>query len=1052
MVSAHRYGRLLVTTALVLLLPGCPSDNIISPKSIRADLQVSKSDNADPVLAGGLVTYSLVVTNNGPDYAALVELQDVIEGGGQFVSHQVLTGEGTCTFPTSVSAKCTFRNLEAGSTIQIEFDVRAQEEEGQVVNRATATGYPLLHLFDGVPTYDMAHPVDEDSDVETTTIVKPVLDFTVVKRSDKAALELGTGDFLFEIEITNTGDIPIHRLEVSDPHSGSFILDPTELPDVECAVDGTSIECEFDRAADPWEKEDKVILRYRATPTQAGVFTNIATVTANATNGTGGLTKSGSRQVTVTSPPLWFTYHITTQPTTGTINTPINVLLDAQNTGTVDITKLTASFTLPAGLTVVPGSLSAGCTITASGPTCTRTNVIPVGGSYAPPTLFAVQATQAQHYTMPVTVTANDAATPPAPPVTIVVTPPAVPPAFTAEKVGAPASVEVGQKVQFVVNVVNTGTVPITHIEITDAVPASFTVELLTSDCTLQPGNVVKCAIDRSSNPILPSSGPVVSVGWLLYRVTATQIGTFVNTAAVTANHATTVNVVEETTVIGPTFTAEKVGGPSVVQVGQQVAFTISVVNTGTVPITHIEITDAVPASFIVQLRPGNGCTLQPGNIVKCSIDRSSNPILPSSGPVVSIGWYLYDVTTTQIGTFVNTAAVTANRVVTVNVVEETQVTAQQSAVDPRILLLNQYGFFAGAASEAGPLANPLELVALGFSAPNEGEYRIAPAPIPGAQLGGRVGGRLASRQTVAAIGEATLPVYIVYSGSKHILRWDLDATGTFSQGPSFAFGPTPFHAGLNRQGTCLAVPLQSNGTVQQLTSDLTSAGLLSIPGSFPTQVLFNPAHDVAYVADGTKLVVVTANPATCALTLTGTAPSYANRRHTAVDPTGEFLHVLTYNLFGATSTLVLQRLSNGTPTGTPTTMALPSGANQVIPHPTLDVVYVVQDAPNAGVRKVTFDRAAGTYTVGSLFVGGVPDELAFLPDASRLYYTETTNFDKGRICWVDLSPTGDLTGSATCQTEVPVRGRIDSDLLIVPVPAAAALRSAPRRLPPGGS
>jgi len=46
-----------------------------------ADLSVTKSDAPDPVAAGGLVTYHIVVENAGPDSAFDIEVVDTIPGG-----------------------------------------------------------------------------------------------------------------------------------------------------------------------------------------------------------------------------------------------------------------------------------------------------------------------------------------------------------------------------------------------------------------------------------------------------------------------------------------------------------------------------------------------------------------------------------------------------------------------------------------------------------------------------------------------------------------------------------------------------------------------------------------------------------------------------------------------------------------------------------------------------------------------------------------------------------------------------------------------------------
>ncbi len=54
--------------------------------STAADLEITKSDSPDPVPIGTTLTYTLTVTNNGPDEATLVVAQDTLPTGVAFVS------------------------------------------------------------------------------------------------------------------------------------------------------------------------------------------------------------------------------------------------------------------------------------------------------------------------------------------------------------------------------------------------------------------------------------------------------------------------------------------------------------------------------------------------------------------------------------------------------------------------------------------------------------------------------------------------------------------------------------------------------------------------------------------------------------------------------------------------------------------------------------------------------------------------------------------------------------------------------------------------------
>ena len=71
------------------------------PASVAmADLSVAKDDSADPVTAGDDVTYTITVTNNGPDAATGVLLTDTLPSGVTFVSassgYTEVSGVVTC--------------------------------------------------------------------------------------------------------------------------------------------------------------------------------------------------------------------------------------------------------------------------------------------------------------------------------------------------------------------------------------------------------------------------------------------------------------------------------------------------------------------------------------------------------------------------------------------------------------------------------------------------------------------------------------------------------------------------------------------------------------------------------------------------------------------------------------------------------------------------------------------------------------------------------------------------------------------------------------------
>ncbi|HEX2129693.1 MAG TPA: hypothetical protein VHF58_10805 [Solirubrobacterales bacterium] len=109
---------------------------LLAPASASAatDLAVTKTDSPDPVQAGQLLTYTITVTNAGPDQATDVVLTDELDSAVQFVS-----ASPGCDLQGK-TVTCNLGNVDAspapGETVTIT--VRPKNA-GQITNTATVT-------------------------------------------------------------------------------------------------------------------------------------------------------------------------------------------------------------------------------------------------------------------------------------------------------------------------------------------------------------------------------------------------------------------------------------------------------------------------------------------------------------------------------------------------------------------------------------------------------------------------------------------------------------------------------------------------------------------------------------------------------------------------------------------------------------------------------------------------------------------------------------------------------------------------------------------------
>lgn len=96
------------------------------PPAARADLAVHLSASPNPVKSGRELTYTVVVSNAGPDTARPVRMTDVLPGATQFTT--IAPGPGwSCTTPpvgTSGTLTCDALALASGTSSSISFTVR----------------------------------------------------------------------------------------------------------------------------------------------------------------------------------------------------------------------------------------------------------------------------------------------------------------------------------------------------------------------------------------------------------------------------------------------------------------------------------------------------------------------------------------------------------------------------------------------------------------------------------------------------------------------------------------------------------------------------------------------------------------------------------------------------------------------------------------------------------------------------------------------------------------------------------------------------------------
>jgi uncharacterized repeat protein (TIGR01451 family) len=110
--------------------------------TIVADLSITKSDSPDPVTAGDDLTYTVTVTNNGPDPSTSVTVTDDLPAETTFVSCSS-TGGGVCG-GLGNNRTVTFASLASGESETITFVANVNcsvADDTEISNTATVSAF-----------------------------------------------------------------------------------------------------------------------------------------------------------------------------------------------------------------------------------------------------------------------------------------------------------------------------------------------------------------------------------------------------------------------------------------------------------------------------------------------------------------------------------------------------------------------------------------------------------------------------------------------------------------------------------------------------------------------------------------------------------------------------------------------------------------------------------------------------------------------------------------------------------------------------------------------
>ena len=557
----------------------------------QADLEITKSDSADPVVAGSTLTYTVEVANLGPSDALDVVVTDTLPMGVTFVS------TSGCTEDPNGVGTCTLGTVAADSSESFDITVTVDPgTSGTLTNNASVTSSTdLINTGDDSVSEDTSIAIESDLTITKTDSVDPVV---------------AGNNLTYTVTVTNNGPSNVGGVVVTDTLPAGVTLVSTSG----CAEDPSGAPtCTLGSIVAAGSAMYTVTVTVDSDAT--GTLTNNVSVAASTPLINTG-DDSASETTTISQEAdLTLTKVDDVDPVVA--GNTLVYTLEVTNNGPSDAQDVVVTDTLPAGVTLVSTS---GCAEDPNAvPTCT---------------LGTLASGNSAQYTVTVTVDSdttgtltNDASV--ASSTSLINTGDDSVSEDTAVDTEADLvitkaddvdPVVAGNNLIYTLEVTNNGPSDALDVVVSDTLPAGVTF-VSTSGCAEDPSGEPDCTL-----------GTIAAGGSAQYTLevtvdASTSAGQITNSASV-ASSTTLINtgddsVSEDTTVeVESDLTISKTDSVDPVAAGDDLIYTIEVTNNGPSDAQDVVVTDTLPAG--VTLVSTSGCAEDPSGAPDCTLGTIS--------------------------------------------------------------------------------------------------------------------------------------------------------------------------------------------------------------------------------------------------------------------------------------------------------------------------------------------------------------------------------------------------------------------------------------------
>ncbi|PWL39515.1 hypothetical protein DKG77_01375 [Flagellimonas aquimarina] len=586
--------------------------------SLVKDISVASSATSN---VGDTVIFELTITNAGPDTATNIVLEDIVPSG---YTLGTINNGGSAIAGTFLT--WNIASLAVGATT-VSYEVTVNAPTGTTDEYLNTAEIAAVDQFD--PDSDAGNDDgDQDEDDEDFFVVTPqVVDLELEILASNTTPDVGDV-VTFTINLSNLGDVAASGVSIENlvpPGYGSIsgISNGGTFSFVSDIITWTGLAVPLGT--------NTTVLTFNATvltPTGAvGEFTHIAEVTASdqydvdstPNNDTG--SQSEDDEDAVTAAPvqadLSLTKIVVDNDLTPNVGDEISFEITVSNIGPADATNVVVTDQLPTGFDYVLYSATAGIYNDTTG----EWQVGTVAGGTSETIIIDVLVNASGNYTNTAQITASDAFDIDSTPSNgvlaeddqddVTITPTALIDLSLTKDVDN-SNPDVNSNVVFTLTVANSGPSDATSVEVTDLLPSGFAY-------VLDDGGG-----DYTSGTGVWDVGSLISGATETLNITATVnvTGNYTNVAEVTAHDQADSDSTPNNGVAGEDdqddavvnarplvdISVTKTADDLTPNVGDQIVFTVSVLNDGPNDATNVVVTDFLESGYeFVSAVPSNG-------------------------------------------------------------------------------------------------------------------------------------------------------------------------------------------------------------------------------------------------------------------------------------------------------------------------------------------------------------------------------------------------------------------------------------------------------------